>query len=690
MKRRSSLPLLFLAVFSIGNCTIDAWTSSPATTNILATRRSNWSRTRTLGYVRRSFDRSKLLVHVKSDDNDDMDVVEEEFYSEYENMYSPNGETDAEKIEDTTTPPKNRKVELAKAWDEALIERTAGTSDATDDDSGGGARISNLSDLQKKLQQIQKRNKKGPIQDYSEGLANDTELPSEWDNNKKREVVEDNFMTNDQYLQILQKAQERLSKLTNSDSNSIQNMDKKTFASNMSSLQERLNQIQRDAAAKESSDIVSSSIDEPPKAKFLDDDTLAEWENLDNELQEERATIASNPPSSILKETTPKDFLAEEAAILDALRSQANDAEVIDIDGVESTAINNLEDRDKNLDPNAIPSEYKKFVADYELTEDGGVFLSPEAYQEASKNVNPDGSLNFGRGDNANDPGKPSSVESAVFDDEPPMAPYGDSGSAGTRKGVSIRDLTEEASRNLQFARNNPEAQEDLHRRLMAEFEAEEPTNDEFENELLLDPKKAFAFWNQEYMEEQKVEADALEDLLNQKMLELEKEEEQRQNEAGNNNSVERRIDAQNESFKGDENIFFASKLERIDRKRMIERNRRIRAKNIAKFYEESSEDNSWDSTSESKEVEEITRRQTAQKESADSKMDENSTEKIQENREESTPNSNNNDDVIPSTDEKSEDEKEWVFVEDPESPEDSFYWNEGTGEMRWDAPDEW
>ena len=30
----------------------------------------------------------------------------------------------------------------------------------------------------------------------------------------------------------------------------------------------------------------------------------------------------------------------------------------------------------------------------------------------------------------------------------------------------------------------------------------------------------------------------------------------------------------------------------------------------------------------------------------------------------------------------------EWVFVEDQESPEDSFYWNEVTSEMRRDPPE--
>ena len=34
------------------------------------------------------------------------------------------------------------------------------------------------------------------------------------------------------------------------------------------------------------------------------------------------------------------------------------------------------------------------------------------------------------------------------------------------------------------------------------------------------------------------------------------------------------------------------------------------------------------------------------------------------------------------------DEDPEWVFVEDQESPEDSFYWNEVTSEMRRDPPE--
>ena len=660
--------LLFLLLSSIEDRTTDAWTtplSSLATTKNVATQiirrcrrrpRICWDQppvggqrhTEPYGIARRRC-ASHLLLRVQSNDNcDGIDIEEEDFYKEYENKFSPsrpqhadititekssNIRSEEQKRQDDA--PKNRKVELAKAGDEALIDRNAGASDTTG--GPGGERISNLSDLQQTLEQIQRRNKEGPIEGYSiEGRDSDTLLPSEREGDvsetaggPKRKVAEDNFMSNDQYLRILQKAEERLSEMMDSNSNSDpdihQKIEKKTLVSNMSSLQERLNQIQRDASAKGSSDSELSSSGESPKPKYLDDDTLSEWEELDNQLQREAATNVSRkqsyPPLN-LEDPTQDGILADREAILNSLQSQAadnsydsNQALEMDSDG-RSTISNPDYVDDDSFDPSAIPSEYKKFVSDYEITEDGGVFLSLEAYQEACNNANPDGSLNFGSGDKDNDSKnrqQSSTLKSALIDNEPPMAPYGDSGATLSRKDLSIKELAEEASFSLEYSRNNPEAQEELHRRLMKEFEAEEPTNNAFESELLLDPEKAFAFWNQEYMKERKVEVDELEDLLDQKMRELEKEEEDRKNEPRNPNSnsnsegrPERSLDSQKQSYKGDQNIFFASKQERIDRKQMIERDRREHAKNIAKFYADSDENSSWDSTSESKEVEEM------------------------------------------------------------------------------------
>lgn len=763
--RSSSAPLVLVAFFSVQDSTTHAWTLS-SINNLATPRKTSRRRQREQTLVeqrqiqfdqnvRRRWEKNQvLLVHAQSDDDDDddYDVVEEEFYSEYENMYFPsrpaeessNVQTFKEKnrqVDDSPTPPspKSRKVELAKAWDEALLERNADTLDATDGNNEG--RISNISDLQKKLQEFQKRNQAGPLEDYSLKEP-ENELPLNT-NSGKRQVAQDKMMTNDQYLKILQKAQERLSKLIDSDESSLafqkrekktlisnmsglqarlneiqrdasakgnseneslsspdepplafQKTEKQTLISNMSSLQDQLNQIQQDASAKESSGVVLSSIDEPPKAKFLDDDTLTEWKNLDNQMKEEAAarntggTQSSSP--LISKETTPESFLAEEAAILDALRSQEADNWYDDNQDYVDISV---ERGDETFDPNDIPSEYKKFVSNYEVTDDGGVFLSPEAYQEACKNANPDGSLNFSWDDNGNDSKNRQTLESAIFDDEPPMAPYGDQGAAGSRKNASIQDLTQEASRNLEFARNNPEAQEELHRRLMAEFEDDKSTNDEFDNELLLDPEKAIAFWNQEYMEEQKVESNALEDLLDEKLRELEKEEADQRNKPGNSEANQfRTIDAQKQNLKGDENIFFASKEERIDRIRMLERDRRIHAKNIAKYYEEYPEDSSWGNTSESKEVEEITRRQAEQQERIEVEtMDKAVIETIPDISDDINLDLDNSAEVVlPNINEQTEDETDWVFVEDPESLEDSFYWNEGTGEMRRDPPDEW
>ena len=793
--------LLFIVAFSAEDCITDAWTSSSSTAIDLAalTIRRGCRRCRSrfpsefppalavrqrqnanYGSAKRNH-ASCSFLHAKSNDDDGTTpsyLEEEEFYKEYESMYSPSensndNNSNTEKLPyrqqqqqqrqqqqkdvvplRSTTASNNRKVELTEAWDEALNQGNTGASDPTegdsDSDSDGRPIISNLSDLQQKLQQIQKRNRAGPIGGYSsEKPSNDnddddddTALPSEPENKtlngrgQQREVAK-SFESSDRYQDILQKAQERLSEMTgsndDSDANTIKyNEYKKAKVANMSSLQERLNQIQRDASATSNSDTESSTSDapesseQPLSAKYLDDETLAEWEDLDNQLQEEAVVNASkkqgNPPL-IMKEPNKEATLADETAILDALRSQAafaaandsnkNDMDVasdIDIDSRSSSdSTKNFDDRDDNISPNVIPSNgNKKGVLEYEFTDDGGVFLSPEAYQEACNNANPDGSLNFGRGEQE----QPSSLESAFVDDKPPMAPYG--GDAIK----SMNDLAEEANRSLEFARNNPDAQEELHRRLMAEFEAEEPTNDEFETDALMDPEKVLAFWNQEYIENQKEEVNALEDLLDQKMRALKEEEEERKNENssningnpnGNRGQTGRRLEAQKNLYNDDKNIFFASRKERIDSRRMIESNRKERAKNIAKFYKESEQNSSWDSTSESKKVQEISKRQEisaskqveeistrqeiSQNEITDSRKDEKSKEKfsstkIQENTQSSTPNYDDQK-VLPDTNQQEKDKSEWVLVEDPESLEDAFYWNDATSEMRWDPPEE-
>ena len=620
-----------------------------------------------------------LPLHLQGNDDEGIDAEEEEFYREYESQYTSNNDDDE-------SENSNRKEELAKAWDEALTDQSSG-----DSIKGKDEQISNLSDLQKKLQQIQTRNSKGPLQGYSTEESDNEEKNDTLETRQpKQEVAEDSLMNNEQYMQILQKAQERLSELSDSDSDSkiFQKIDKKTLVSNMSSLQERLNEIQRDASEEEE--------EQPPAPKYLDDATLAEWEELDNQLQKER--LEKSPPTPILPEATQEDMLPDEEAILDALRAQAadnrydsdDDDDDMEMDN-DSSSIYSTVDGDEFVDSSSIPVEYKKFVSDYEITEDGGVFLSQEAYLEASNNVNPDGSLNFGSGDK-DDNTRSSTLQSAFLDDEPPMAPYSINGSSS--KEVSIKDLTEEASRSLEFARSNPEAQEELHRRIIAEFEADEPTNNEFEKELLLDPEKAVAFWNRQYMEEQKVEVDALEDLLDQKMRELQEEQDKREEDTGKKGPLGRTMDSQKQSYQGDENIFFASKEERINRIRMIERDRREHAKNIGKFYEDSEKGSSWDNTSESKEIEEIDRRQSLEKEASDTITEETTAEIFEEVAEEST--SMNNEEISANGDNQEEAEEEWaldedpewVFVEDPESPEDSFYWNEATSEMRRDPPE--
>ena len=668
----SVLPL-FVITSSTQNRFVDAWGSSLSYVDIITPRkgrnrcktRSSWeyplsaSRGQNKIYgSMRDCNAKCLLLYVNSNDEDELYLEEEEFYSEYESMYSQNEEavendenSDRNKQQDDisrrpTNQQDKKKVEVAKAWDEVLADNN-------------NDMISSLTDLQQKLDELE--------ENYDGNVRQPTEQ-------KEIAEVPEN---SDPYSSILKKAKERYSETSSyDDSSNTKNRSSQTKISNISSLSKRLNELQLDVSAKTKADADSSSsepLQQPLEAKYLDDETLEEWEALNKQLETDAAANTSKkkvPLSSILERGNEEVSLADEEMILDALRSQAAAADD-DLDII---------DNPDSSTPNDIPNN-KDFVSGYKITDDGGVFLSPKAYEEACDNVNPDGSLNLRRGDVVSDSTsqqKFSTVESTLVDDEPPMAPYSDEKGDGGKE-VSIKDLTERARQSLDFAKKNPEAQEELHRRLIAELEAEEPAYDEFENEALLDPEKAASFWNQEYHEKQKEKADALEDLLDQKMREFK-----------NLSSTKGQSARELETQKQEHNIFFAPREERIDRKRLMERNRRQRAKNIAEFYEVIGTESSWDSCL-SSEAGELTSEQETPPD------DQKSTTRIEETQEdqnlvletEEVQDRTPINDRLPDTNEIRKNNSNWVFVEDPESPNDAFYWNEVTNEMRWDPPEE-
>eukprot|EP00536_Pseudo-nitzschia_multiseries_P011496 jgi/Psemu1/67921/estExt_Genemark1.C_3940036 len=702
---------------------------------------------------------SSSLRISNGDDYEATNREEGEFYQEYENMYDSGKRADEgnpitnktrqnkqqqqqqQQQKNTPSPPtkaasnKNtKKIEVAKAWDELMLEESMKTTSASDNNGDGDIEISNLSDLQQRLRQIQNRNKE-PLKEFDIGQREDSDtFPSGrigkkqnfGEEKRKPESAAEELSGRERYLDILRKAEERLSEMKSSSAGSDFKADtgRRRMVSNMAGLQERLNQIQRDTSLDTIAGTESSSSEDLPNAKILEDNTLAEWEELENQLQREaaeRMRQKTPPRASTIDEVSGEISTADEAAILDALRSQAAFSNPNDNDNDNDSNKPSYREAEDDLASNDIPASYKKYMTDYEVTEDGGVFLSPKAYQEACNNANPDGSLNFDGGSSDDDSDSQtqtsSSLKSSFVEKEPPMAPYeqGTRDSSGTSKPFTIRDLTREASRSIGYARDNPDVQEELHRRIMAEFEAEEAIYNGFEKEILIDPEKANAFWNQEYFEQQKEESNALDRLLDQKLKQLEEEQQEEKNRSSNSSSSSREFrnedlpaqlsEAQKQQYMTDRNIFFASREERIDRRRMIHRNRKNRAKTIAKFYRDVGDDSSWNLTSESKEVERITERRdklrgsigdNREKVSSSASMDSLESNKdlntsIQKRNVQDHSTNNNNSSISekngPEMNQEQSHEGQWVLVEDPESPEDVFYWNELTGEMRWDPP---
>ncbi|OEU19815.1 hypothetical protein FRACYDRAFT_235877 [Fragilariopsis cylindrus CCMP1102] len=420
-------------------------------------------------------------------------------------------------------------------------------------------------------------------------------------------------LQSDVYIDTLQRTQEKLLEITTTTANGGM------VSSDISDMQKKLAEIQQQQTRNGNNDDAAAMM----TGLFSEEDNDDNEMNNNNNNSNNNSYNISPRLDDILPQSEEEEFL-DEAAILDKISSST--------------------------------TENKKVVteSEYEVTGDG-VFLSAEAYQQACDNANTDGSLNFGK-TNTSDGSSSSSnnkkkrfLSPSVLEalKAKPMAPYGEeeeeevSGPEKKKKKkkkvITLEDLSQQVTRSRRLVEDNPEAQEELHRRLMAE----EPTfeNDESDlfKEVLTNPQKASEFWNQEYIEKQNEESSALEKLLDQRMRQLEELEEQKKKSRNKNVNNTRKVsaDAQKQQQKIiDRDIYFASsKKEKDERNKIIESDRLERSKNIAKFYRDTEDDSDWGGFT--------------------------------------------------------KEDSEWVLVEDPTSEEDPFYWNEVSGEMRWEPPSE-
>jgi hypothetical protein len=691
--------------------------------------------------------RSFLLHQSNIDDYDGgdndgiIDVEEEEFYHlDFNDDDDANDEANDDDDDDddndndtdlkikqrTKTTTMNKDEELSKPWDDAIINKEEEGNDSRDLEEG---MISNLSVLQQRLQQqIREQKKKGrqqeePQQQQQQQQQRNTkrvQLDDVTLNNlddmkqqqqqqmKQNDNIDINeggkLQSDDVYIDTLQRTQEKLLEITTTanggmGSSDISDMQKKlaeiqqqqTLKQQQQAQQQQIQHQQDDDDDDDDDDGLDIEKDEDEeiyKAKNLDDNTLAEWEELENQLKseqdEERRILlrSRNGNNDDAAAMMTKTLFSEEDNNNNKSNNDNNISPRLDI--LQQTEEDELLDEAAILDKisSSTTDSNKKFVteSDYEVTGDG-VFLSAEAYQQACDNANTDGSLNFGK-TNALDGSSSSNTKKKFISPSvlealkaKPMAPYGEEEVSGPekkkkkKKVITIEDLTQQVTRSRRNVEDNPEAQEELHRRLMAE----EPTfeNDESDlfKEVLLDPTRASEFWNQEYIEKQNEESSALEKLLDQRMQQLEELEEQKKNSKNNDINNTRKIsaDAQKQQQKIiDRDIYFTSSTkEKNERNKIIESDRLERTKNIAKFYRDTEDDSDWGGF-ETKEERNIIK-------------DENDLQ-------------NDNDDNNKSTlesDQKTKDDAEWVLVEDPTSEEDPFYWNEVSGEMRWEPPSE-
>jgi len=617
-----------------------------------------------LGPITRRFS----LIHRSSrvDDDDDIieDVDEEEFHQHDYNY----DKDDNDAIDENTNLYINQEQRaivssrrITTNKEEELLARNDAVNNKKrnhnreEEDNG---MISDLSCLQQRLQQQlgEKREKIG-----KRGKIESDSLKQQ---QPKRDL----------YLDTLEKVQQKFLAVTTATATATaySNSNGGTISSDVSDMQKKLAEIQQQRLKQQQIQPQRDGVlntekgDEIYKAKNLDDKTLAEWEELDNQLG--------------------KETHQDRSRLLDRRQNGSSEERM-------TTPFTNNDD-EANLPPDATPFNHKKYVteSDYEVAGDG-VFLSPEAYQQACESSNPDGSLNFcnlntsvddinNEADIYSSPSSrspnnknkfisPSTLKALT---ENPMAPYGKekdplspSNKDKNEEEITIEDLTQQAAISRRSVEDNPEAQEELHRRLMAEEPTYENDESDLFKEALLDSQKAIEFWNQEYLDKQKQESNALDQLLDKKMRELEILEKERKK--SNNSHKRNKYNSQELLQKiNDRNLYFAPSAKELnERKKMIESDKLERTKTVARLYQDMG-DNFWDEFLRKEEVN-ITKSQKDLQNDCyvqeDEGKDGSDLEIVRETK------------------------AEWVFLEDPTSEEDPFYWNSVTGEMRLEPPSE-
>ena len=397
----------------------------------------------------------------------------------------------------------------------------------------------------------------------------------------------------------------------------------------------------------------------------MNDETMYEWEELERQLDEEKMYRRNdglyvngrngNLPS-IMEEAREKSY--EENAFLDKLSSHPSMFDPL-ADRRSSTAGVTFDEM--NLPPDATPRKYRKIITDYKVT-NNGIDLSPEAYRDACENANPDGSLNLSKD-------VPQILSPSVLEtlSARPMAPY-----AKPDKEITVEDLAEVARKSREYYDQHPEAQEELHKRLMEEEPSYGQESDLFKD-ALVDPQKEWEFWNQEIIQKQKNDSSALEKLLDEKMKLL---EEMNKTTGDKNSEKESSSKRPNQTLGNDDdrNIFFVSAEEGEEIQKQMERDRLEHARNIARYYQDLDKEfeKQFQDSDSTKSVSSLG---PDPKRVEDAELEENVVD-------------NEVPAVVGETVEQDGEQDEWVLVEDPTSSDDAFYWNSATGEMRWDPPE--
>lgn len=395
-----------------------------------------------------------------------------------------------------------------------------------------------------------------------------------------------------------------------------------------------------------------------------DDDDMAEWRELQRQIEEEERLLQRDLSN------TNNGNLSQLPSILEDARERNggawNEEQSM---AVESDPFNGKSRFDEvNLPPGAVPSRYEKtYITDFEIADDGsGVYLSPEAYQQASQSAaNPDGSLNLATGPNTLF--SPSVLEAVTAR---PDAPYDtsdndnadDSPSGSSRpskKLITLEDLSEQARKAKEYLQQNPNAQEELHERIMAEEEEtvgndDNPSSKLFQ-EAMTDPEKARQFWNQGVDEARRQEIEALEKLLDERLQWFKDMSAQHADKARPSMNYDPPT-APATTQQRNQNKTEPAYVPNDDEKaflQSVERDRVQHASNVATYY--SYDSNEWKGVLEGD-------TQTVEGDGRDRQGDGSSfTEKGQ-----------------------------WILMEDPSmADDDPFYWNTETEEMRWDPPEE-